>query len=289
MRNPLHTRSLGSAVAALLALAACAGDNETHPADATAYDAGPSAALACVPNLDGKIEANELQAAIGVPARYLVSAAGKSRTVDLVGKVDAEGRRVWDMSATSLDDQAAVIRAQAIDGKWYAASFPGAKFVAPFDAGDAIEAIYSSDAHAIYLLGLASTTADPPEGRTLYVYDAPIALYRFPLAAGVHYTQTGKATNATLRGLPFAATDTYDVSVDAAGTVILPELTFTQALRVRTQLTISPAVGKVTTQRQVSFFFECFGEVARATSANDEPTDDFSTAVEIRRLGLPRQ
>jgi hypothetical protein len=36
--------------------------------------------------------------------------------------------------------------------------------------------------------------------------------------------------------------------------------------------------------RQTSFFFECFGEVARATSQPNETQDDFTTAAELRRL-----
>jgi len=74
--------------------------------------------------------------------------------------------------------------------------------------------------------------------------------------------------------------------VDGAGELVLPDVTFTQALRVRTRTTIEPLVGQSTSQRQVSFFFECFGEVARATSLVDEPLEDFQTALEVRRLGL---
>ena len=51
-------------------------------------------------------------------------------------------------------------------------------------------------------------------------------------------------------------------------------------------MTLSPATGASIVTRQDSFLFECFGEVARATSVNDEPKDDFTTASEIRRLGL---
>jgi hypothetical protein len=39
------------------------------------------------------------------------------------------------------------------------------------------------------------------------------------------------------------------------------------------------------TQRQVSFLFECFGEIGRATAQPKETNDDFTTAAEIRRLG----
>jgi hypothetical protein len=38
--------------------------------------------------------------------------------------------------------------------------------------------------------------------------------------------------------------------------------------------------------RQTSWFFECFGEVARAKSRTDEPNEDFTVAAEVRRLSL---
>jgi hypothetical protein len=42
----------------------------------------------------------------------------------------------------------------------------------------------------------------------------------------------------------------------------------------------------VIVRRQVGWVFECFGEVARATAADNEPNDDFTTTAELRRLGL---
>jgi hypothetical protein len=270
--------------AAILCIAAC-GDNETHPTHA-AYDAGAPAPLACVPNLDGKIDSNEIQPAIGVPLSYLFSPAGKTRAVDVAGKQDMAGHLTWDFSIDLADDQVAKLAASAIDGKWYAASFPGSAFVVPFDGGDRVDGVYTYDATGYHLLGLASATENPQEGKTLYVYDAPVDIFRFPLSPGVAYTSIGNVKNATLRGLPYAGQDRYDVKVDGAGTLTLPSITFTQAMRVRTTLTAMPSAGAPVTTKQVSFLFECFGEVARATSQNNEPNDDFTTASEVRRLGL---
>jgi hypothetical protein len=269
----------------VLVLFAC-GENQTHLPNVVVYDAGPPQPLACIPNLDGKIDANELRAAIGVPAHFLVSPAGKTRAVDVAGKVDAAGHHLWDLSVSMADDQVAEIRAATLDGKWYASSFPGAEFTAPFDVSDRVDAVYAEDDKAVYLLGLASSVQNPPEGSTLLVYQQPVALFKFPLQSGLVYTSIGVARNAMLSGLPYAGKDTYEVAVDASGQVTLPDLTFTQALRVRTKITLEPAVGKTVTQRQVSFLFECFGEVARFTSANGEPLDEFTSAVEVRRLAL---
>jgi len=52
---------------------------------------------------------------------------------------------------------------------------------------------------------------------------------------------------------------------------------------MRTRVTVSPAVGSST--RQVSFFAECFAEVMRATSLNDEESANFTVAQQLRRLG----
>ena len=51
-------------------------------------------------------------------------------------------------------------------------------------------------------------------------------------------------------------------------------------------LTIEPAVGASDHPPAVGFLFECFGEVARATSLDGETKDDFTTTSELRRLGF---
>ncbi|MFO0763183.1 MAG: hypothetical protein U0359_42490, partial [Byssovorax sp.] len=87
------------------------------------------------------------------------------------------------------------------------------------------------------------------------------------------------------QGLPYAGSDTYAVEDDATGRLDLHDFIFTQVHRVRTTITLSPAVGASVVQRQVGFVTECFGEVTRVTSENDEKAKDFTTASEVRRLG----
>lgn len=268
----------------LLILVAC-GDNKTHPMRQE-YEAGGLPKLSCTPNLDGKIEADELKPMVGLTARYLVNPAGKNRTVDLAGTVDENGQRSWNLGTDFADDQVAELPATAIDGKWYAASFKAAAFVAPFDLGKTIDAVYAYDSSALSLLGLASADPNPPEGKTLLVYDNPIAIFRFPIAPGGKWVSAGTITMGTLRGQPYAGKDTYEVSVPGAGRLALPDFTFTQAIRVETKVTVQPTAGMTIVTRQTSYLFECFGEVARATSQNGEMNDDFTTAAELRRLGL---
>jgi hypothetical protein len=58
-------------------------------------------------------------------------------------------------------------------------------------------------------------------------------------------------------------------------------------LRVRTNAIRTPSTGTpVINKRTTLFMFECFGEVARAESNEDEPNADFTTAAYLRRYAL---
>ena len=70
------------------------------------------------------------------------------------------------------------------------------------------------------------------------------------------------------------------------GELILPDLTFAQAMRVSTRVTLSPSVGETIVRRQSIYLFECFGQVASVTSRDAEDTENFTQAVDMRRFGL---
>jgi hypothetical protein len=274
-----------SGVAVLAVLIGACGDNLSHLPNRTKAT-GPSVQpLTCVPNLDGKIDSNELAAAFGVPVHYVVSPPGTSRQVNLAGTTTKSGM-AWELASDYADDQSLVVEASSVTGKWYAASFPADAFVTPFDAGDQIESVGEINATGFLLLGLASHDMAPAQGKTLLIYSTPIQLLKFPVVVGQSFVSTGNIVNGTTRGLPYAGQDTYEVSVDAIGSLDLPSLTFDQVHRVRTKVTVTPAVGAPTTELQTSFFAECFGEVARATSAAGETNPNFTEAAELRRLGF---
>lgn len=279
------TRLVITLILIIAALSGC-GDNLTFLDVPGAYEGQTPQALECVPNLDGRIDSVELPTAIGVPVSYLISAADASRTIDSVGEATNEGGRLWDWSAAASDDGLARLSARSIETMWYAATFPEAEFAAPFDAGGTIDGIFFQDEQALWLLGLASVEAEPAEGQTLLVYSEPVAVTRFPIEVGRSWTSVGEVRNSMVRGLPYAGRDTYTVEVSRAGELALPDLRFTQALQILTHVSLEPAVGFPTSRRQVSYFFECFGEVARATSEADETDPDFTTAAEQRRLSL---
>ncbi|MBK6696493.1 MAG: hypothetical protein IPG50_30520 [Myxococcales bacterium] len=276
-----------AALGALFVLhAAACGENQTTLPQNASYEAGAPAPLACVPNLDGKIESKELAPSFDVPARFLVNPDGQTRQVDLAGRVEANGQRLWDYSVPFRDDRLATITAQHIEDKWYAGSFPAAEFVAPLELAARNVAVYARSESEIKILGVASVDQNGADGKTLLVYEPPVVLYKLPLVAGATMSSTGTVRNGTLRGQPYAGKDTYETKVDATGRLALPDITFSQTLRVKTLVTVEPIAGAKTTRRQVSYFFECFGEVARIASANNEPAEDFTEAAEFRRLGL---
>jgi hypothetical protein len=276
---------------ARLALAFCAlgafgcGDNLTRT-ERPVYDAGGLPKLACTPNLDGVLTADELKPALDVPAKFLVPPEGTEREVDTAGKVSGEGKRTWNLGTDYKDEQVATVVAKSVQDTWFAKSFSGASFTTPLDLAGRTLSVYANDQNGITLLGLASAEENPPEGKTLYVYAQPILVLKFPLTVGTSWVSSSDVRQATLRGLPYAGKDIYEVSADASGSLALPDFTFTQVIRVKTKVTVQPSAGASNVRRQTSFFFECFGEVARAVSKNGEAQEDFTGALELRRLGL---
>ncbi|MEZ4300539.1 MAG: hypothetical protein R3B70_36690 [Polyangiaceae bacterium] len=276
-------------LSALGALCVCAagllgcGENLTRDRDPVKDTEPPD--LTCVPNLDGAIDADELTASIGVPASFLVSPKGELRDVNLKGTAGQDGAPVWDMAQDFASDQQAFIEASSLKGKWYADSFPTGEFSAPADAAASLQAVYRHTEEALYLLGLASTEEDPKQGQTLLVYDTPIGLYQFPIEPGKQWVASGSVQNGVAYGLPYAGKDIYEVEVGPTGKLELFDYIFEQVHRVKLHVVQEPAVGAAVSTRQSQFLFECFGEVARATSKPDETSDDFTQAAELRRLG----
>jgi hypothetical protein len=264
----------------LLALASGCEDNRTPAAD---QDGGRQP-LSCLPNLDGRIDADELPVAIERQTHYLLTG---STSVDLVGQTGGPSGITWSYPTETAQDARVVFAAAKVTTQWYADTFPDATFSLANDASGFLHSIYRKDDNALWLLGVASSEPEPAGGRTLFRYTNPVALLRFPIEDGDHYTETGVIENSVLSGLPYVGTDTYEITVDGSGRLELPYVSFAPVLRVYTYLRREPAAGGVSTsRRQVSFMFECFGELARATSQADEANPNFTNAAELRRFAL---
>jgi hypothetical protein len=247
----------------LIWIAAC-GTNET-PQPMPAPDL-PS----CVPNRDGMITADELPIALGATVDYYTSA---NTQVALTGDV-------VDLSQERASDQVIALGPTALGTQWYAASFPNGQFVV--DAGSGLDGIYHQDDRALWLDGTASQMNDA--NKTLIVYPTPLPVLRFPVTDGESYTSS-VAITATIDGLPFNGMDQLDVDVTAADRLDVPYVQFSPVLRVREKAVRTTGQASVT-KRTTIFLFECFGEVARAESKQDETNADFTTAEYLRRFAL---
>ena len=226
----------------------------------------------CVPNRDGEITAAELPVALGATITYYVA---QNKTI-------AQQGTTWDFSEET-NDPVEALGPVALKDQWYAASFPAGQFVV--DAGSGLDGIYHQDDQARWLDGTASRDA-AMASRTLVVYPQPIAVLRFPVAAGDSYQTRAPLAGATINGLPFNGSDEVTVTVVGEGLLAVPYVEFSPVLRVTVAVVRSPTTGPTTSRRTTLFLFECFGEIARAESRADEPSADFTFAAYFRRFAL---
>ena len=252
--------------AIFMTLAACTTNQTPQPEPAPVL---PS----CVPNRDGMITSDELPIALGASLTYYV---GTNRTIAQTGTT-------WDYSAELGDDDVVSLGPVALKDQWYAASFPAGQFVV--DAGGGLDGIYHQDGQALWLDGTASQDG-AMASRTLIVYPQPVAVLRFPVAAGDAYTTRAALAGATINGLPFNGSDEVSVSVVGTGLLAVPYVELSPVLRVTLAVVRMPTTGPSTSRRTTLFLFECFGEVARAESKADEPSADFTFAAYFRRFAL---
>lgn len=266
----------------ILLLAACS-ENLTPVEELPAYQGTPTPVLDCVPNLDGALTADELRVATDIPVNFRFN---KNVPVDLTGLRDQVGVRVWTWDQPNVGDTLLSVAASTVSDKWYAAHFPDGQFVTGLDADGNNEAVYRMDEGGLWLLGLVSADENPAAGQTLIQYTEPVLVTPLPLKKGDTWISVGEVRNATFQGLPYAGRDVYEGKVDDEGELWLPDLRFENTLKVVTQVTSEPSVGQSASRVQVSWYFECFGEVARAVSADGVTEANFSTAAEVRRLGF---
>lgn len=251
--------------AAFILLAACGTNQTPQPVPAPELPG-------CIPNRDGMITADELPIALGAKVDYYTST---NTAVNLVAQDS-----VWDLSQERATDQVIALGPVALATQWYASQFPAGQFVV--DAGSGLDGIYHQDAQALWLDGTASQ-ADGAN-KTLIVYPTPLPVLRFPVTDGEAFTST-VAFTGTVDGLPFNGSDELDLDVTGTGRLDVPYVQFSPALRVREKAVRKTGTASIT-KRTTIFLFECFGEVARADSKQDETSADFTTAAYLRRFAL---
>jgi len=250
------------------------------------------APVACLPNDDGVITRAEVVPVYGAVAQYLANAAGTTVPVDVDGAPDpdAPGQTVWDFRAGPRDLARGLLVERFDAGAWYAPHFPDdVTYVTALGPQTPdVLGVFRFVGDELQMLGLASR-ADGP-ARTLLVYDEPVTLYRFPLELGASWEAESTFGNAWVQGARQAGRETYRFEIDRAGTVVLPNFTFTSVVRIRMDVTQTFVVSQGhNTLHSVHYFWftECVGEVARIVGPLTPDTPGPVTeAREFRRLGL---
>lgn len=265
---------------AALGAGGCFGANTPAGNDDAAYGTAPDLGPLCAGNNDGKIDRGELTFPVGVSVNYLSNPNGTTATVAPEGTQAGGGVTEWDLTSTAGDVHQLTL--ENVATKWFASSFPGATYATTTDIATNTLGIFRVQDDGLYILGYASETPN----QTLLVYDTPILSLKFPVTLGDSWVATAHVVNGTLNGSPYAALDTYQISIDERGTALLPFLSFANTMRVHVDLTQTVPGGVSIRRIQYLFFHECYGELGRMVSTINEANESFTSAGEFRRLAL---
>lgn len=240
-------------------------------------DGGPL--KGCVPNKDGIITREENPIAAGLRANYRVA---QNESVSTAGTPDLDGKRIWDFSTALASDTTVIVETQPLDGKWYAADYPSATYVAKLSQNEDALGVFEATPAALLLLGVVSS-ADGLT-KTILEHDPKVSTLTYPLKLDAAWTTSANVTGY-YKGILYSFTnytEKYESSVDAAGTLKTPLGSF-EVLRVNTLLTRS--INFFPTKiRTMSFVTECYGTIATVVSKDNDSTVEFTNAAEIRRI-----
>jgi len=236
----------------------------------------------CRPNGDGIISDAEMPIQAGLGGLFRLNDPAHEVRVDLLGQLEGE-QPVWDFRDDALGELERVERTTSPEGFWFAPHFPEATYVGVLDAGLGMLAIFKRVEGALQLLGVASERVDG----TLLIYDTPVDALRFPLKPGDSW-RASTAARGQLEGADVVLEMSYHFTAGAAGRIQLPagdipviplNMTATQ------QVEGAPFAMQ---RRSLLFMAECLGGVTRVVSRNNEEAEQFTQAVEVARLTIPR-
>lgn len=237
------------------------------------------AAVLCSPNHDGVIDRDEIVILVGAGPGYAVNTPGTTIPVNLEPQ-----NGVWDFS--SPPDYQGGSEVQAFDqllsakGQWWSPDFPTASYAMQAPGGQDLLIVMRSGPDREEALGYVSQSNQATE----LTYDQPIPLWQFPLAPGKQWTATANVTGRADYVL-VAESETWEIQVLARGTTKVPLGTF-DSLQLRIHMT--QVLGFQRTTRYVyQHVAECYGQLARIRSQDNESSASFTTAAERRRLALP--
>jgi hypothetical protein len=187
---------------------------------------------------------------------------------------------VWDFSSPVANEVKVFDQIQSAAGQWWSKDFPTASYAELLEDGQTLLGVYQVTNDKLELLGLVSEQSGLQQ--TELTYATPVTLLQFPVAVGDHYTSQSNITGQLNGFFGFIGQDSYDVTVDQRGTTKVPAGSF-DTLRIRINYT--ETVNFVPTTRITYLHMaECYGAVARVRSQDNETSNNFTQAVEYRRL-----
>ena len=235
----------------------------------------------CTPNKDGTITRDEVPITAGLQAKYRV---GTNEDVSTAGNVRPDGKRDWDYTGALGSDVTALVETLPLAGKWYAAKYPGATYATKLRESTDLLGIFETSPGALLLRGVVSP--DDNVFTKTELQNAPgVPALKFPLKMGGEAWSTTVDVSGVAQGVTLFGSyrEVYDSVVDAEGDLKTPLGTF-KVLRVKTKLVRTIGVLAPVTIRSFAFVTECYGTIALVTSADNEANEEFTRAVEIRRI-----
>jgi hypothetical protein len=250
-----------------------------------------AAVSGCTPNKDGTITRDEVPIAAGLHATYKIGSEEDLKFGYVTGVVGGDGKHAWDFSAALASDVGVLVETESLKGKYYETSYPNATYATKLSNKQDLLGVFETSPGALILRGVVSPTMTGSTGSngTQLTYAPGVSILAFPLIMGATWS-TDAAATGTAVGIPLTlgakTQEKYDSKIDAAGTLKTPLGTF-DVLRVQVLLTRTVGTAPfttVTTVRTFAFVTECYGTIATITSSNNEPSVEFTHAVEIRRI-----
>ncbi|TNF29584.1 MAG: hypothetical protein EP329_15415 [Deltaproteobacteria bacterium] len=255
-----------------------AGDtaSPTDTAVATDTATGPT----CVANSDHVITRGEVP--YGVPGSVRFRAA-EDVPFDTHPTYGSQGELHWDLARAFEGDADVVVAVTAPGAHWFGADYPDATFVRPLgqasDPEDGLLGIYRDAEDGVYLLGIASPTADGL--RTQVTYDPPAKMLAFPIQEGASW-ETDSQVAGTWKGNPLFATDNWHGAYQLDGTVGTPAGTF-PATRVVIGVYRWIGASFYVDVRHL-FLVECRGVVGEVQGLDNDGGPELATAELLRRI-----